>query len=302
MHIYVYCYNSDIMNLDLNRLIHIVTIARLRSFSRAAEELHITQPALSRSIASFEQHFGIRLFDRGRGGVAPTAVGALALEQIEQVLRSARDLEHNLKLYGHGEAGRIAIGLGPLAASLILPELSRKILCERPSIKLRASIKHPDQLLQELLSGEIEMIFANSWTISVSSDLRVKPVGSIMLAIIVRGGHPLTYQPNVDLSLLKAFPEANAIEIPPSGLTGKAGAFTCDNYHILRETVLGTDCVWLASPDLLASDLEAGRLVQLNVTDFVPIVNEVSMISRRGRTLSPVAETVAKTVRLICSR
>lgn len=290
------------MEFDLNRLRHIATIARLRSFSRAAEELRITQPALSRSIASFEQHFNVRLFDRGRGGTVPTAVGALALEQIEQLLRSARDLEHNLKLYGRGEAGRIAIGLGPLAASLILPGLSKRLLREWPSLKLRASIKHPDQLLQELLSGEIEMIFANSWTMGASSDLNVKPIGTITLAIMVRGDHPLTHQSNVNLSQLKAFQEAKAIEIPVPGLADEVGTFTCDNYHILREAVLETDCVWLASPDLLAPDLEAGRLVQLDVTDFTPIENEVSIISRRGRTLSPAAETVIQTARLICAR
>lgn len=58
--------------MEMTRLRHILAVARTRSFSRAAEEEGITQPALSRSIAAFEQRHGVTLFDRGRGGVHVT--------------------------------------------------------------------------------------------------------------------------------------------------------------------------------------------------------------------------------------
>ncbi len=289
------------MDIDLTRLRHIVTIARLRSFSRAAEELHITQPALSRSIASFEQRFGLRLFDRGRGGVIPTAVGQLVAEEAERVLGAARTMEHNLKLYNAGEAGGIAIGVGPLAASLILPRLSQTLLNTRPSLQLRASIKLAEDLLPELMADEIEMIFANSWSVHSSKDITVSPVGSVRLAMIVRAAHPLTGRTDLCMDDLQAFPVVNAVELPMAGLTGENGAFVCDNYHIARETVLGTDSVWLASPDLLGDDIAARRLADLEVSDFGPTRNDVSMIRRRGRTMSPAAEAVAATVQELCS-
>ncbi|MDG2003372.1 MAG: LysR family transcriptional regulator [Novosphingobium sp.] len=288
------------MQFDLVRLRYIVAVSRIRSFSRAAEELRISQPALSRSIADFEERFGVRLFDRGRGGVVVTAIGKLVVEEAERVLRVAGDLEHNMKLYGSGEAGRISIGLGPLAASLILPRLSQEMLTSRPSLQLSASIKHADHLFQELLGDEIEMIFANSWRIGSSSEVTVTPVGTIRMAMIVRGGHPLAARSKVPLSDLQSFPVANSVALPVMGLTGEAGAFVCDNYHILRETVLGTDCIWPASPDLLYDDIAANRLKQLDVEDFGPVLNEVSMIQRRGRTMSPVAQAIAQTVQEIC--
>lgn len=289
------------MEFDLTRLRHILSVARHRSISRAAEELLITQPALSRSIASFERTYGVRLFDRGRGGVLPTSVGKLVIEQAEAVVGSARDLEHNLKLYGNGQAGRIAFGLGPLAASLILPQLSRELLNSRPSLQLRASIKDADHLLEELLADEIEVIFANSGRISASPEVTTLPIGAIRLAIIVRGSHPLASSKSIQMSDLRAFPVANAVELPVVGLTGEAGSFVCDNYHILREAVLGTDCVCLASPDLLTDDLTAGRLISLDVSDFGPVRSNLDMIRRRGRMLSPAAEVVADSVRAICA-
>jgi LysR family transcriptional regulator, pca operon transcriptional activator len=285
------------MKINLPRLRHIVTIARLRSFSRAAEELHITQPALSRSVAAFEERFGIRIFDRGRGGVVPTALGGLVIEEAERLLRSALDMEHNLALYGRGEAGRISVGFGPLAASLILPDLSRALMVPGKSLQLHTSTKLAPALLEELLDDEIEMIFANSWPLGAAEDLSVEPVGTTAITIIARGGHPLAGKRGIHLPELREYPVANAVELPVAGLTGEAGAFVCDNYHISRETVLGSDCIWLASPDILRADFEAGLLVQLDVEGFAPLKNEISMITRAGRTMSPAAREVAALVR-----
>jgi len=289
------------MELDLTRMRHIMAIYRLRSFSRAAEELSITQPALSRSVATFEERCGMRIFDRGRGGVAPTAVGEAVVQEIERVLRSVHDLKHNLRLYRGGEAGRVAFGIGPLAASLILPQLSRQILREKPGLRMVTAIKPAEQLLQQLLDDDIEMVFANSWRLDSSPDIEVASIGSIRLAMIVRTGHPLANYKKVSLSEIQAYPAASAVELSVGGLASSSGGFVCDNYHILRETVLGTDCTWLAAPDLLVEDLHAGRLRQLEVAELGPLHNDLSLIRRRGRTMSPVAEVVIDTVREICS-
>ena len=169
------------MEIDLTRLRHIAAIARTGSFSRAAEDLHITQPALSRSIASFEQRYSLRIFDRDRSGVVPTAMGQLVIEEAQRVLRAARDLDHNLRLYAKGEGGDLAFGAGPLLA-MLLPDLGRRLLAESPAIQLRASVRTPDYLVQELLDDRIELIFGNSWNIRDRSrpcvlDHRLDPAG-----------------------------------------------------------------------------------------------------------------------------
>jgi DNA-binding transcriptional LysR family regulator len=81
------------MEIDLTKFAYLVTIARTRNFSRAADELRITQPALSRSVAAVEQRFGFKIFDRGRGGVSITPLGALVLKDAETLLRDARAKE-----------------------------------------------------------------------------------------------------------------------------------------------------------------------------------------------------------------
>ena len=74
-----------------------MAVARSGSFSIAAEEVGISQPALSRSIQAFEQLYGLRLFDRGKGGVTLTPAGRLAVEQARGLLAAAGDFDRDMR-------------------------------------------------------------------------------------------------------------------------------------------------------------------------------------------------------------
>ncbi|MBW8755560.1 MAG: LysR family transcriptional regulator [Sphingomonadales bacterium] len=283
--------------MEMARLRHILAVARTRSFSRAAEEEGITQPALSRSIAAFEHRHGAQLFDRGRGGVHVTPAGTLVIEQARKLLAAADDLERGLKLYGRGEAGRLAFGLGPLLASLFLPGLAQSLLGSRPGLQIVTSIRPPEQLIPELIGDGIEMILGNDWRISKVPGTVLEPLGKLKLAVIARAGHPLAAAAKIAVGDLDDYPTASAIE-PPTGMPrGKAGTFVCDNFFILRETVRNTDCTWITSPAFLADDLHAGTLVELRLADFDTGHSDICVVYRQGRTRSPVAIEVTEAVR-----
>jgi DNA-binding transcriptional LysR family regulator len=285
------------MEMELARLRHILAVARTGSFSRAAEEESITQPALSRSIAAFEQRHGVVLFDRGRGGARPTPAGALVIEQAGKLLSASRELERSLQLYGRGEAGRVAIGLGPLLASMFLPELGSTLLKARPGLQIVTMTRSPDLLVPELLNDRIEMIFGNNWSLGQVPGTERERLGTLRIAVVGRGGHPLAGADRVTLSDLADYPVASAVEMPSGAFGGHGGAFVCENFHVLREAVLATDCFWMSSPAFLAEELRDGRMAQLHVADLPPGSNELSLITRRGRTCSPAALAVAEAVR-----
>ncbi len=288
--------------MDYAKLRHIVAVAQTGSFSRASDELNLTQPALSRSVAAFEAQHGVRLFDRGRSGVALTAGGKMVVEQARAILSATGDLERSLSLYSKGEAGRIELGLGPLLASLLLPRLSRSLMHSRPDLQLFTLTKPADQLLAELMHDNIEMIFGNSWHVGQMPNLINEPIGTLKLAMVVRAGHALAGRPDLALSDLTGFPVATAVELPAGGLPGRGGAFICDNFHILREAVLETDCVWLSSPAFVSNELREGRMVQLEVADFWPTETTICMVSRQGRTRSPIASVITQEVREILAQ
>lgn len=279
--------------IELSRLRHIVAVADTGSFSAAAKSQNITQPALSRSIAWFEARHGLRLFDRNRGGVNVTPVGKFVIEQARTLLRSASELERDLTLYGRGAAGKVAIGLGPLLASLLLPELSRNLLQTRPNLEVITTVKSPDALLSDLFSDEIELILGNSWLVGEMPGISIEPLGAIRLAVVVRAGHPLAkaHASQMDLA---AYPIAHPVR--PTDEAIHAGAFVCDNYHILRETVATTDCTWITAPAFVQGDVQAGRLAILDIEGMDIPDSPISVISRVGRSRSPAAEAIIEQV------
>jgi DNA-binding transcriptional LysR family regulator len=285
------------METDLAKLSQLLVIARTGSFTRAAEELRITQPALSRSVAAIEQRYGFRIFERGRRGAVPTAVGAMVLADAEGLLRGARAVEHNLRLYARGDAGKVAIGMGPLIASLTLRSLATRLLAERPRLQLRCSVKSPDLLLAELMSGEVEMVFCATRPVPRAPEISIQPLGAITFALIARAGHPLAGADGLTLADVGVFPMAHSAHAAAEELHVEArfagGALFCDNYEIVRQVVLESDAVWMSSPELVAEEISAGRLVQLNVVDAPPRRSEVGVVRLTGRTSSPAADAVA---------
>jgi DNA-binding transcriptional LysR family regulator len=284
------------MDIDLAKLNHLLAIARTGSFSRAAEELRITQPALSRSVAAIEQRYGFRIFERGRAGASPTAVGAMVLADAEALLRDARALDQNLHLYARGDAGKVAFGMGPLIASLTLRSLATRLLRERPRLQLKCSVKSPDVLLAELMSGGVEMVFCATEPVPRTPEISVQPLGSITLALIARAGHPLTAREALTMAEVGAFPISHSAHAAAEDFHAEerfaSGALFCDNYEILRQVVLESDAVWMSSPEMVAEDMAAGRLVQLDVTDMPPRRSEVGVARLKGHTNSPAANAV----------
>jgi DNA-binding transcriptional LysR family regulator len=284
--------------MDLTRLRHIVAVADTGSFSRAAEEVRITQPALSRSIATFEQLHGVRLFDRGRGGVSLTPAGSLVIEQARAMLTAAGELERSMRLFGKGEAGKVAFGLGPLLASL-LPMIAPTLLRSRPNLQVTTMIRPVDQLLGDLINGRIEMIFGNSWHLGQIPGLVREALGTLPLGIFVRAGHPLAGTRQIRTAQLEAYPTAHPIELPSGGLTDKGGSFICDNFDVLREIVLASDCIWRTSPAFLTRELREGLFAELDVPGLSPAKTEISVVFRHGRSQSPAAQAVIEEVRAV---
>jgi DNA-binding transcriptional LysR family regulator len=281
------------MDIDISKLRHIVAIARTLSFSRAAEELNITQPALSRSIAGVEQRFGIRIFDRDRSGVSITPVGALVVAEAEALIGSARTLQHNLHLYAKGEAGTLTIGMGPLVASIILPELGSQFLNSTPRLHFVASIKPPVGLLQELMDDKIELAVCAIEHIELPETAVAFPVGEILFESFVRSRHPLAGREGLTASDLDGYPIARIGDAHTTISDHKGGAFICDNYHILRDVVLRSDCVWRTSAVFAAPQIAQGHLAHLRITDMAPPHSELAIIRKRGRSPSPAAKLAA---------
>lgn len=282
------------MDINVRQLNQLLTVARLGNFTRAAEALHITQPALSRSIAAFEQHFGFRIFDRGRGGASLTPLGAQALEEARALIEHTQAFKQNLHLYGDGDAGSLAFGLGPLLASMVLPELSNHFLSTKPKLKMQAVVNTSELILTGLLGNKLEMVFCTDEMIDLRTrdQLTLRNIGKLRIDLIVRSTHPLADKAKVALSDIADFPILAPAEIEYIDLS--AGSFICDNYHILRETTLNTDGVWLSSPQFAADKIKSGELSILQIQEgFEAYDTTICEVRRINRTPSPASISIA---------
>ena len=106
------------MTIDLRLLGHAVALAHHRSYARAAKTLHVSQPTLSRGITGLEQSLGVRLFDRGRGGVVATSFGRLLLERGAALLAGEVALRREIQQLAGLEAGELVVGAGPFSAAI----------------------------------------------------------------------------------------------------------------------------------------------------------------------------------------
>ncbi len=286
------------MDIELKRLQHILAVARAGSFSRAAEELHITQPALSRSIGILEERYGLRIFERGRGGASLTGVGKQVVKEAEGLLQSARAADHNLRLYSRGEAGRLSVGMGPLIASLALPSIGLRCLQERPGLAVQVVARPAYLLYDDLIEDRIEILFCSARQLADRSGIEEENLGTVSIGAIVRAGHPLAARREVTPQDLAGFALLSGAEASSMAARGHPGGFVCDNYEVLRQLVMQSDAVLLSSPALVSRELEAGSLVALQRVDSdVPAQVEVYMVSRSGETLSPAGAAIRDYVR-----
>ena len=108
--------------MDPRRLLTFREVARIGSFSRAAEELSLTQPAVSQQILSLERQLGTRLIDRGPGGLGLTAAGALLLRHADAVSGRLSLATEQLGALVAEQRRHLAIGAFPSAIATIVPE------------------------------------------------------------------------------------------------------------------------------------------------------------------------------------
>jgi DNA-binding transcriptional LysR family regulator len=134
-----------------------VTLAADLHFTRAAERLHVAQPALTKRIQQLEDALDVRLFTRTRRTVSLTAAGELLLPYARRALDARRELESAARRLRDGEIGRLRVGFSPSAPHHILPSLMRAFRKQRPGLDCVLTELPTDVQIEQLLAGEIDV-------------------------------------------------------------------------------------------------------------------------------------------------
>ncbi len=145
------------MSLNLHLLRLFATVARLGSFSRAAEALHISQPAVSRGVREFEAQTGSRLLDRSPRGVAPTEAGRMLMRHASALFGAERAAEEELAALRGLARGSLGVGASTTIATWFLPPLLGAYHRAHPGIELRLRGANTADIAELLLARELDV-------------------------------------------------------------------------------------------------------------------------------------------------
>jgi DNA-binding transcriptional LysR family regulator len=295
--------------VDLKRLAHLVALADERHFARAAERVHLSQPAFSRSIQWIERDLGMRLFDRDVGDVKPTPAGAFLVERARRLLFEARCLQRDADLYRDSQLGDTAFGSGPFPAATIMPLVISALRRQYPGVGLRVEINDWQPLYERLHAEDIEFFVAETRDLPADPSVEISSLGRQTAHLFARADHPLAKGP---CTLAQAWQFGVAATRLPGPLLeliaplvglakGRAPvlAVQCNDMSLLRTLALTTDTLIGASEAAVRDELRAGTLVRLDVEDLPEVYAEMGIVVLVHRTPSPMAQRAVSCLREI---
>lgn len=286
------------MNMDLRSLKHVVVLSRTLSYTRAAEQLGLTQSALSRSIQSFEQRLAVKLFDRDRSGVHLTALGRTFAERAAAVLQDTDDLARMVKLSGSAEAGEVIYGMAPMPAKALLVSSFTEVLTNNPGLRSSVVVRRAEVLLSMLIAEEIEFFICAERQVPESAPTRAEPLGWFTMSLLVRPGHPmLAAGSDAERAyplLLAERPRTDAVTSAVAIPSLSGPHHLIEDYSAAARITEQTDAIWVSSPLAAAEEIREGRLVALPGNHRRPPRVRLVMYSLNRRSLSPAALMLKK--------
>ena len=152
------------MSFNLRELKYILRVADLRSVTRAANELHITQPALSRCIHDAESELGVKIFDRSTNPITLTYAGECYIESAKRIILEHERLRKEIRDITHHMTGRLRIGTSRDRASYMMPKLLPEFCNKYPGINVEVFTESGKRLRDALREGRIDiLILPDTW-------------------------------------------------------------------------------------------------------------------------------------------
>lgn len=175
--------------IKLRHMIVASTIAQRGSIREASEALHLTQPAMSRTLAETERILGIRLFDRVPKGMTITEDGAALIARMQLVISEVGALLRHASEITEGGRGEVRVGTLLAGTADILPSALFEITSEYPDISVAVIEGTPDRLHEQLMSGQLDLAVGRVLPLASMPGVDVEPLYDDRVHVVCAPSH-----------------------------------------------------------------------------------------------------------------
>jgi LysR family transcriptional regulator, pca operon transcriptional activator len=251
-------------------------VAERRSFVRAAEALHTTQPAVSKTIAELEEALGVALLERSRRGVHLTAYGEVFRRHAGASVAALRQGVESLVSAQSGEGLRVAIGVLPTVAAAVMPRAIKRAKERGLTGTVYLATGTNDVLLGLLKAKNLDLVVGRFADGALMRELVFEHLYSEEIVLVGRGRHPLADRQRTSLSVIKDYtvllPEPGSIIRPTvdtllrsRGVSELSDVIETTSPTFGRSYLRLSDAIWIISRGVVADDLRSGDLIELPI-------------------------------------
>ena len=286
------------MNISLRQLRAFVVVARFSSFTRAADLLHLTQPALTVQIRQLEQALGVKLFDRNTRAVELTRIGRELLPVLERLLGEFDAVVVSTREMATLRYGIVRIAALPSVAATVLPPLIARFKQRHPQIRItvRDSVgEHINAMVREEIVD-----FGIGSDVEPDAELETIPLFEDEMRAVVPASHPLARQTKVTLGRL--IDEPLILMDPQSSVRSLVDRAFADRGHLAvpayevtyMSTAIGLVRAGLGIAILPSTAIELrleAELPSLSIQEPI-LCRSITLVLKVGRSLPPAAEAL----------
>jgi DNA-binding transcriptional LysR family regulator len=292
--------HAALSRIRLRHLSCFVVVAQEPTLARAAERLHLSQPAVSKTLSELEELAGRRLVERGRSGTQLTPAGEQFLTYAVDVTRALESAAAALTGTGSPSVPAVHVGALPTAAGELLAQAIAQLRQRRPHARVAVRTDHNPELLASLKAGEVDFAVARMAEPAMMAGVSFELLYAESLAVVVQPGHPLaaiaagpagggrSVTPRALLDYPLVIPGAGTAPrhqvdgfFEAHGLALPSGRTETQDASVARALTLLSEAVWITPRHAVQLDLDRGWLHGLSVP--VPGGGEpVGLLARSG--------------------
>lgn len=192
--------------LKLRDLELLVVLDDVRNLNRAAQALHTSQPALSRSLAQLEHSLALTLFERTARGMVPTPYGQRLVQYARQCLATLDRAGDDLAAMQHGGVGHVAVGTNYSSAAYLLPRALERLAHAAPGVQVTVREGPVDTLLTDLRARRIDLVVARLGTPAFDAAYTTETLFDEPMCLVVGPHHPLAQRTGLGWDDVLAWP------------------------------------------------------------------------------------------------